>query len=991
MSWESQVLAILAASLVRPFFLAGAALLLIRFLRVEHPASKHAIWTAVLIGMLVIPFAGIVAPRIEWHTLPARTLPVGHVLERIEVVAGIGADPVQTSAFGSDLGFSTAEPLRGAEENPQAAVSHRGVGISLRHGLLGLYLLGFIGFAAYRVFGWILLRRLVSRSRVVRAPFLRESEELTVPAAVGLFQPVIILPAGWREWSAEVKRAIYAHEFAHLRRKDPHISVLALAVQSLFWFHPLAWWLRRRISELAEMACDAAVLERTGDPVRYSRLLLEFTSRLAERKSNVRLPALAMAAGSGLSRRIDGVFALSGRRLRRLGNPVLVAILAGLPVLYITSTLNLRAAAVRPLLQLSARASADASVALRAPSMSVRVITSLAKVLLLAEPLPQQTAGATQDFLSENCVSCHNAQTHGGGLRLDDKDLTQIGRDAQVWEKVVRKLRSGLEPNIPAGPKRPDEASIRSAAEWIENEIDSNATPYSPAPGPHRLNRTEYRNAIQDLLGLDVDTALLLPPDESVQFFDNLVEALNPSNQERKEAFTTAAAKIAGMAMGSPSQSIVFSCVPANAGEESSCVQRIIRTLSSRAFRQPPSDAEVAALTDVYRSAHNPYIRGFNQNDFERGIESVLQSILSHPKFLNRLEAEPANPTAGETYRINDYELASRLSYFLWSRGPDDELINVAARGELHDPAILEQQTRRMLQDPRSEALATNFAGQWLNLRLLRVIGPFSGFGEFDEPLRQAMRRETELFFDSIVHEDRNVKDLLDADYTFLNERLARHYGIPNITGTQFRRVTLGSAFDVRRGLLGKAAFLTVTSRSDRESITTRGKWVLMTLLGAFPPDPPPNIPPFASRTPGATNGPTLRQMMDTAMAVRWDCANCHRLMDPYGLALENFDGIGMWRTRDAGLPVDASTELLDGTRLNGPADLRRVLLNRSDQFVQTLTLRLLTYGLGRTTNYRDMPLVRSIARGAAAENYKFSAIILGIVKSAPFQMNTRR
>ena len=371
----------------------------------------------------------------------------------------------------------------------------------------------------------------------------------------------------------------------------------------------------------------------------------------------------------------------------------------------------------------------------------------------------------------------------------------------------------------------------------------------------------------------------------------------------------------------------------------------------------------------------------------------ALARILADPKFIYRIETEPAGLKPGQAYRLTDLDLASRLSFFLWSTIPDGELLNVASQGKLSDPATLARQVRRMLNDPRAEALAINFGGQWLNLRGMQAAGPLPMiYPDFDDPLRQAMRREVELLLDTIVREDRNVVDLLTADYTFVNERLAKHYGIPNIYGSQFRRVTLGPDMDLRRGLLGKGAFLVTTSKPERTSPVTRGKWIMTNLLGVSPPPPPPDVPPLPAKMPDARgNGkePTMRQKM-LEHRVRADCIQCHALMDPIGFSLENFDGIGLWRTEEEGTRVDASAKVFDGTSIDGPAGLRKWLLEYSDQFVQVVAEKLLTYALGRGVEYQDMPLVRSIARNAKRNDNRFSALVLGVVNSSTFQTNMK-
>jgi hypothetical protein len=388
------------------------------------------------------------------------------------------------------------------------------------------------------------------------------------------------------------------------------------------------------------------------------------------------------------------------------------------------------------------------------------------------------------------------------------------------------------------------------------------------------------------------------------------------------------------------------------------------------------------------------YLEGRKEGGtFDQGIEAALQRILADPEFVYRGEAEPVGLAAGKSYRISDLALASRLSFFLWSSIPDDELIDVAAQGKLKDPAILEQQVRRMLKDPRSEAMITNFTGQWLGVRSLKTSEPVVNlFPDFDDNLRAAFQRETELFFDSVVREDRSALDLLTADYTYVNERLAKHYGIPNVYGPQFRRVTLGADLDMRRGLIGKGSFLTVTSAAARTSPVTRGKSFLQTFLGVSPPDPPPNVPAIKEKPPDTTGNakaPTMRQTME-AHHSNPSCNTCHQIFEPIGLALENFDAVGAWRTQDEGSPIDTTGVLVDGTKVDGVASLRESLVRRSDQFVRVVTEKLLTYALGRGVEYDDMPLVRSIVRDAAGSQYKFSSLIMGIVKSPAFQMNMK-
>jgi hypothetical protein len=375
---------------------------------------------------------------------------------------------------------------------------------------------------------------------------------------------------------------------------------------------------------------------------------------------------------------------------------------------------------------------------------------------------------------------------------------------------------------------------------------------------------------------------------------------------------------------------------------------------------------------------------GRRTGGFEAGIEAALQRILASPQFVFRVERDPVAGTVHEPHYISDLELASRLSFFLWSSIPDDELLKVASEGNLKRPATLEREVRRMLADPKSEALVNNFAGQWLQLRNVPNVLPNSDlFPDFDDNLRQSFRRETELFFDSIVREDRNVLDLMTADYSFLNERLARHYGIPDIYGSRFRRVTITDP--ARKGLLGQGSILAVTSHAERTSPVLRGKWILENILGMPVPPPPPDVPPLKEHAEGERPRSMREQMAEHR--VNPVCASCHKVMDPIGFALENFDAVGAWRTREAAGAIDASGELADGTHVDGVIQLRQALTSRPELFVGTMTGKILTYALGRGIDYRDMPAVRAIVREAARNNYRFSAIIMGIVRSTPFQM----
>jgi hypothetical protein len=431
----------------------------------------------------------------------------------------------------------------------------------------------------------------------------------------------------------------------------------------------------------------------------------------------------------------------------------------------------------------------------------------------------------------------------------------------------------------------------------------------------------------------------------------------------------------------SQSRARIFVCRPAataSASETDRCAEQILSTLTRRAYRRAVAGADVEPLMAFYRE-------GRAQGGFDGGIERALRRLLVSPEFLFRVERDPAGLAPGSAYRVSDTTLASRLSFFLWSSIPDDELLDLATAGRLSDPAVMARQVRRMIADPRAEAFVKNFAGQWLFLRNLDATVPVQSiFPDFDDALRQSFRRETELFVESIVREDRSALDLLRADYTFVNERLATHYGIPGIKGTHFRRITL-SPETRRRGLLGQGSILTVTSYPDRTSPVVRGKWILENLLGTPPPAPPPNVPDLkATDTEGVVL--PMRQRMERHRS-NPVCAACHAMMDPLGLSLENFDAVGRWRTLgESSAPIDASGMTPDGARFEGADGLREALL-RSDRFVATLTEKLMTYALGRGVEHYDAPTVRAILREAARDEYRFSSLVLGVVQSPAFRM----
>jgi mono/diheme cytochrome c family protein len=845
-----------------------------------------------------------------------------------------------------------------------------------------------------------------------------------------------------------------------------------------------------------------------------------------------------------------------------------------------------------------------------------------ARQLPPAAAAPASGAAAHRATFNRYCVSCHSQAMKDRGtvpVALDRVDLANVSAEAEVWEKVVLKLRAGLMP--PAGAPRADKATHDAMTSWIESELDR-AAAENPNPGRtepfHRLNRTEYRNAVRDLLGLEVDVASLLPADDVSYGFDNIAGVLKMS-PTLLERYLAAAQKVSRLAIGkrppapsidyfrvaddlsqdrhlpgfpfgtrggttiayifpmdaeyeirvrlardlnesvppytdaqhvevsidgervgtftlpgvgqgppaapsgdapaqspdsqstspdgpaqppapsqpraaesgngppqpqaappgapqpaqpqrpaisqitqtvrvsareraarnkadeawnlrvpvaagqrtvivtftnrtsaldettrlpflrpypsgvnipetrlgahlrsveisgpheptgagdSPSRARIFTCRPTS--EETACATTILSSLARRAYRRPVADADVQPLLEMYRE-------GREAGTFEDGIERAVRRLLVSPEFLLRVERDSAGVPPNTAYRIGDVELASRLSFFLWSSIPDDELLALAERGELGQPATLAAQVRRMIADPRAEAFVTNFAGQWLFLRNLAATVPVQSiFPDFDDALRQAFRRETELFFESIVREDRSALDLLRADYTFLNERLARHYGIPNVTGSHFRRVALGPQ-SKRAGLLGHGSILTVTSYPDRTSPVVRGKWILENLLGTPPPPPVPDVPPLRPASAGGTVL-SIRERMAQHRALP-ACASCHAMMDPLGFSLENFDAVGKYRTLgETGAPIDASGVLPDGTPFNGPDGLRAALL-QSNRFVSTLTEKMLTYALGRGMEYSDAPAVRAIVREAEKDEYRLSSLIMGVVQSTPFRM----
>ena len=803
-------------------------------------------------------------------------------------------------------------------------------------------------------------------------------------------------------------------------------------------------------------------------------------------------------------------------------------------------------------------------------AVALAVVSLSAQTAPTGQVRPQtndQTAASSaqhQALVSQYCVTCHNERLKTGGLVLDAAAVATPSGDVETWEKVTRKLRAGLMP--PPGSPRPAAANLDAFTGWLEGELDR-AAARSPNPGRpmlHRLNRSEYANAIRDLLQLDVDAALLLPPDDSAFGFDNVSDVLgvSPSLQER---YLTAASTISALAVGdtrmrpggetyrvaqdlsqdqhidglplgtlggtrvrhifpvdgeydiqtklyrtnlnivrglqyphdveiaidgktvhrttiggnadlaamfdkptdtgdeverrmrikvkvaagahdvtvafvgnmavkdavrlqpflrssadnfdwaghphiqtvaitgpfgatspgdTPSRRAIFTCGlagpprrsaglggtrPATDPAEEQCARQILSRLARRAYRRPATEAELRPLLAFYEE-------GRQEGSFDRGIQRGLERILASPLFIFRVEQDPASLAPGTAHRLSDVEIASRLSFFLWSSIPDDTLLLRAERGTLRQPAALDAQITRMLADKKSSALVSNFAGQWLQLRNVRSVQPNTNvFPDFDDNLRRSMRRETELLFESVIREDRSVLDLLRADYTYLDERLARHYGVPNIYGSQFRRVAVTD--DQRRGLLGHASILSVTSHAERTSPVLRGKWVLDNFLGLVVPPPPEDVPPLVSKEGEVPK--TLRAQMEAHRATPV-CASCHKLMDPIGFALENFDAIGTWRTKEAAGPIDASGQLADGTKIDGVVALRNAILARPDVFVTTMTEKMFVYALGRGIDAYDRPTIRQIVRDAGRENYRFSSLVRGIVRSPAFQMRTK-
>ena len=546
--------------------------------------------------------------------------------------------------------------------------------------------------------------------------------------------------------------------------------------------------------------------------------------------------------------------------------------------------------------------------------------------------------------------------------------------DVRLDGALIERFTVGGEQWVKLAPPESYSGNINVGLEWEDysHNMDRALKVRFPAQAGRRVVGVSFVGRQWELEGV-----IVTQPQVGVSLSRNEIPDGNPSVAS---VTISGPSTVTGPGEDTLPRRRVFVCLPssgATEAEDEACAREILSTLARRAYRRPVTEEDVRTLLSFHET-------GRAEGSFEAGIQFALERLLVSPGFLFRIEADPAREAGTAVHRISDLELASRLSFFLWSSIPDDALLDVAARGALGDPEVLEQQVRRMIADPRSKALVDNFAGQWLAVRNVRDVVPDSQlFPEFDENLREAFQQETELFMESQLREDRSLLGLLDADYTFVNERLARHYGIPNVYGNRFRRVTFPDA--ERGGLLGHGSILTVTSYPNRTSPVLRGKWLLDNFLGTPPAAPPPDIPSLGENT--ATRTPTsVRERLEEHRR-NPACAVCHAPMDPLGFALENFDAIGAWRTTDALSPVDASASLPDGTRFRGPAGLRTLLLSKREQFVRTVTEKLLTYALGREIEYYDAPVVRRITRTAAADDYRWSTVILEIVKSMPFQM----
>jgi hypothetical protein len=593
---------------------------------------------------------------------------------------------------------------------------------------------------------------------------------------------------------------------------------------------------------------------------------------------------------------------------------------------------------------------------------------------------PEKIAFASHvaPLLKAYCTGCHGGTKPKGGLALDAfRDETAALTDLNVWERVAHNVRAGDMP--PAKRPKPTPAEVKLLTGWIDARL-AGAGCAKKDPGRvtlRRLNRAEYNNTIRDLVGVPFQPAEDFPADDVGYGFDNIGDVLSlpPILLEK---YLAAAEKVVALAFADPeARRRIMICQPTEK-TKAECARKILERFTGRAYRRPPSEHEVERLAGFVKLAEE-------QGDpFEKGIQLAVQAVLVSPHFLFKVEHAVQPDNRALYHPVSDFELATRLSYFLWSSMPDDELFELARRGALRKEGNLEAHVRRMLKDPKARALVDNFAGQWLQTRNLKTATPDPGrFPTFDEPLRAAMLKETELFFEAVVKEDRSVLDFLDADFTFLNERLARHYGIAGVKGEEFRRVALTGA--ERGGLVTQASILTVTSNPTRTSPVKRGKWILENLLAAPPPPPPPGVEELSEAKAAVLSG-SLRQRMEQHRA-KASCASCHQRMDPLGFGLENFDGVGAWRTKDGQFPIDPSGTLPDGRSFKGPKELKGLLKARQNDFRRCLAEKLLTYAVGRGLESYDKCAVDQVAQALAKGKDRFSALVLAVVQSDPFQL----
>jgi hypothetical protein len=581
-------------------------------------------------------------------------------------------------------------------------------------------------------------------------------------------------------------------------------------------------------------------------------------------------------------------------------------------------------------------------------------------------------------LLAKYCTTCHGGAKPKGKLALDQfKDQDAALKNLKVWEDVADNLRSGDMP--PPDKPRPSEAELEKVNAWLDRFVfKQQAAKRDPGRVTlRRLNRAEYNNTVRDLLGVDFRPADDFPSDDVGYGFDNIGDVLSLSPL-LLEKYLAASEQVVEKAFASEEARKRALATRTDAlAKKPGPTREILRTFAERAYRRPVAADELRRLLRLAEAGQR------TGGSPEAGLKLAMQAVLVSPHFLFRVEADPGPGDPDGVRTLNDWELASRLSYFLWSSMPDEELFEHARKGTLRKDGNLEAQVRRMLKDDRSRALVENFAGQWLQLRNLKDFAPDPGLSpDFDEKLRQAMRRETELFFGHVMREDRSVLEFLDADYTFLNERLAKHYGIPGVEGEEFGRVELKDR--TRGGLLTQASVLSVTSNPTRTSPVKRGKWILENILGTPPKDPPPGVPELKEGEQAQLTG-SLRQRMEQHRA-NPNCAACHQSMDALGFGFENFDAIGAWRTQEGKHAIDPSGTLPNGQSFKGPAELKALLKARGDAFARCLTDKLLTYALGRGTERTDRVFVEEIAREAAGEKYPFSSLVIGIVKSDPFQ-----